>query len=834
VGAEYTIAVLLTSEDDATKTIKKFTDDLGETEKTAQDVSKSFRSFSTSSKSAFDSLLNTGRAAEASSGELGDLAAQLGVTSQAQVQAKMKMDSLIASWDKGEISSEELADGLEGLGESTEEVGDDLFSLENVVKGAAAAISIDLAKQAAQAVWELGKLGAQSLRTETAFNAISGGADNATANLKAMRAATRGALSDQEMMAAASQSLQMGITSNAQELGVMTEMAVRLGAAMGTEAGPAMENWNAMLANQSLPRLDTYGISSGKVKTRINALMASVKGMTREQAFNTAVIEEGTLAMNRLGDAAGDELLAFEQLDATLSNLKATVAKEAAPAVSQFAGTLNMLLTWTDRLAEAQEHNVGIVKATSQTYTEYRARMEQVAAATGKTIDATGNLINTDHILNKTIIGLIAPIERVSESNFALTEAAWNAAQSQEALSEKMERQTQVAANLAEITEAEVVNALMDADDAMTIYTDALEAGSLSAESIAWNIELLSQSLGVVTTAEQQAQLDTQLLTQAYEAGTISAGEYRQRLEGVAQGTNALTDAERQNIQTEIATADATRKLADAHRDAATAAAGQAKETLALAGSLKDATSTQIAQQMIGMLDPTKMGADAYSAAVQDIGLSFGIMDEESIALSENIGGLAAMIEEGTIPVENADEALAALIEDAQDGAVDIDNLSREFGDIKQPADEATISIDGASGAVTKTGEVIIQTKPQFDGLNTSALQLEENFMRAKLQVWGLIDAIDNIPKDVGGSGGGGSNQDLDEYQHGTSYVPTTGPAFLHQGEMVIPPDQAQAMRSGGGEKMIVVAPIFIQPGEYETPDGGFDFRAIAAEIRGG
>ena len=828
--AEYTIAVLLTSEDDATKTIKKFTDELGDTEKTAQDVSKSFRSFSTSSKSAFDSLLNTGRAAEASSDELGSLAAQLGVTSQAQVQAKMKMDSLIASWDRGEISSEELAQGLDGLGESTEEVGDDLFSLENVVKGAGAAISIDLAKQAAEAVFELGKLGAQSLRTESAFNAISGGADNATANLDAMRTATRGALSDQEMMAAASQSLQMGITSNADELGVMTEMAVRLGAAMGTEAGPAMENWNAMLANQSLPRLDTYGISSGRVKTRINDLMASVKGMTREQAFNTAVIEEGTLAMNRLGDAAADELLSFEQLDATITNLKTTMAEKAAPAVSQFAGTLNLLLTWNDRLAEAQAQSTAEIENTAESYDEYRARMEQVAAATGKTIDEEGRLIDSSHILNKTIIGLIAPIKKVADENFMMSESAFRAADTAELLSEKMERQTQVAANLAAMTQAEVVNALIEADDAMMIFTEGLEASDLSAESMAWNIELLSQSLGVVTTAEQQAQQDAELLTQAYAAGTISAGEYRQGLEGIAQGTNELTDAERQAIQTEIATADATRNLADAHRTAAEAAAGQAQETLALAGNLKDATSTQIANQMIGMLDPKKMGADAYSAAVKDIGLAFGTMDEESIALSENIGALATMIEEGTIPVESADEALSALIEDAQDGAVDIEELTDRFSDVPRSADEAAGSIDDVSGAVDGTTAAIDSADPNLIKLNKRGLQIEENYRRAELAVWGLIDALGSIPGDTGG--GGGSRQDMDEYQHGTDYVPRTGPAFLHQGEMVIPPQQAQAIRSGGGEKMIIVAPIFIQPDEYETGDG-LDYRAIARAVLG-
>ena len=71
---------------------------------------------------------------------------------------------------------------------------------------------------------------------------------------------------------------------------------------------------------------------------------------------------------------------------------------------------------------------------------------------------------------------------------------------------------------------------------------------------------------------------------------------------------------------------------------------------------------------------------------------------------------------------------------------------------------------------------------------------------------------------DPGRSGGTDSQWDtltgvpgLPGYRTGTSYVPETGPAILHRGEMVVPEAQAERVRNGtaGGplvhvERMIV------------------------------
>jgi len=207
---------------------------------------------------------------------------------------------------------------------------------------------------AAKSTYELARLGAESLRTKDAFKNISGGAYEAEQNLQTMRAATRGAVSDVDAMAAANRLMQMGLADNATELEAVTTMAVRLGGAMGRDAKGAMEDFALLLANQSIPRLDTFGISGAKVRERIIELQEATEGMSREQAFMIATMEEGEAAMLRLGDATDDPLLAFEELEANWKNLTTTAGEMLAPAVSEVVGVLADAAEAAQDAAESQ------------------------------------------------------------------------------------------------------------------------------------------------------------------------------------------------------------------------------------------------------------------------------------------------------------------------------------------------------------------------------------------------------------------------------------------------------------------------------------------------
>lgn len=136
-----------------------------------------------------------------------------------------------------------------------------------------------------------------------------------------LRDATRGAADDQALMAGATQFLTMHLADTVEEATTLAEIATQLGMAMNHPQGPtgAMSDFALMLANQSIMRLDQFGLSSGRVRQRIEELTEANKNMTRETAFMTAVLEEAEVAMARVGEQAPTT---SEALDAMWSNLK--------------------------------------------------------------------------------------------------------------------------------------------------------------------------------------------------------------------------------------------------------------------------------------------------------------------------------------------------------------------------------------------------------------------------------------------------------------------------------------------------------------------------------
>ncbi len=279
-----------------------------------------------------------------------------------------------------------------------------------------------------------------------------------------------------------------------------------------------------------------------------------------------------------------------------------------------------------------------------------------------------------------------------------------------------------------------LAGAMLEAEAVMELYSSALKDNGLSTAAITYETNRLSSTLGITASAEEQAKQDAELLAEAYKAGVISLGAFRDGLQQAAQGALVLSESERQSLQDQIASAAAARDLAAARAEAAAAAAEQAQSTMNLAGSLKDATDAEIASRLIGMLDPEAMGVDAYTAAVQEIGLSFGIMDEKSIALASNLGNLASALENGVIPAESADEALAALIQDAADGQVTMLDLISEFarapGEI-EPTTRAieraearladiTVGAPGAISAIDAVGSSASTAKQPVSALNNA------------------------------------------------------------------------------------------------------------------
>jgi hypothetical protein len=232
-----------------------------------------------------------------------------------------QLDSVGSTGVKGANS---LKSAFAGLDKVLGQIG--LGGFAGALTGAGfAAATVQVGKMAV----ELGNLGQQVQQQRDYFEVWSGGVAAATTNLEAMRRAVGGALTESEMMAGANRLLSMGLADNSNELETMSRMAVMLGGSTRT-AAESIEEFSLLLANQSILRLDTFGISGAKVRERIEELMAADKNLTREQAFLNAVMEEGTRKVDALEAAGVKATTATQDLGTAFRGLKEAIGEVLA------------------------------------------------------------------------------------------------------------------------------------------------------------------------------------------------------------------------------------------------------------------------------------------------------------------------------------------------------------------------------------------------------------------------------------------------------------------------------------------------------------------------
>jgi hypothetical protein len=155
-----------------------------------------------------------------------------------------------------------------------------------------------------------------------------------------LRRATRGMVKDADLWAASNKFVAMGISDTAESTAELAKMATQLGMAMGEDATASMENFALMMANQSIPRLDSFGISSGAVRARIEELQAATADLSREEAFKIAVMEQGAIAMERVGEQSGTAAATINQIRAIFANTKEEIGRGFLPVLNTLAISL--------------------------------------------------------------------------------------------------------------------------------------------------------------------------------------------------------------------------------------------------------------------------------------------------------------------------------------------------------------------------------------------------------------------------------------------------------------------------------------------------------------
>jgi hypothetical protein len=170
------------------------------------------------------------------------------------------------------------------------------------------------------------------------FSAIG---EDSTAAIKKLREGTKGMVNDFDLMQSGNKFMAMGLAKTGDEAAGLAKIATQLGTAMGTDATTAMSDFAMMLANQSIERLDTFGISSGKARVRIEELKKA--GYQTDEAFKMAVMEQAGAIMDKLGDQSNTASGKMAQFKATSENLKTVLGEIFLPVLTDVMDTFGKL-----------------------------------------------------------------------------------------------------------------------------------------------------------------------------------------------------------------------------------------------------------------------------------------------------------------------------------------------------------------------------------------------------------------------------------------------------------------------------------------------------------
>lgn len=720
-------------------------------------------------------------------------------------------------------------------------------------------------------VAELAKLGAMSERVERRFGAFAEEAGGATAILEAFQKGAGGTVDKMGAMSTASRLLQMGLVGSAGEMENVVEIATRLGD-QTQGATDRIADFSLLLANQSIPRLDNFGISSGKVRARIQELQDATPGLSREIAFMTATMEQAELSLTKLGPRVDDDAAKFERLEAQISDTKVEIGQQLAPVVAELFGLFSDLLTAITPLIGILGSMKGGTIAAAGGFAALSVSATNLAGGLGPLATKLGT---TQKGLGAVTLAVGAWIIAFNEAQKLLDEVNRGMEESQEVIASWTTTATAMVdegGSLADVlvTMSDRVNETQKAFEQGGVVADIFvdqsklmkDASSEVNDIILENVGTFDEYTNAIeqfnssvtdSNAKITSQSDMQKrANQIFEMGTGSITEFEAQQKALAESTVALTLvefelatgtgaaahemerlgileqnaaaataelneetekivisqemaelallnagraaekyevalAEQAKAQEELAAASiveeqqlAARALSNANaaarefeaalqaqtaaseasvvaaEAAATALAAQIEQTNAaavsqtnLAASLLDATEAQIAQALISQLDPEALGAEAFSAAVTDIQLAFGLADEKSVALAANLGGLADAINQGIVPAEQAAQALETMIFATERGVAESDSLIQSIEGLAPPIEIATQRTADMTVEIAALGT----TTEEVDGLLSiaagSALDFGSNASTATGDVQGMTTAAGDLADEL-------------------------------------------------------------------------------------
>lgn len=320
--------------------------------------------------------------------------------------------------------------------------------------------------------------GDAAIATSRTFEALSGSSEAAAANMAAMERATRDLISETDQQAIANQLLGMNIATSAQELEKVVGVSRRLGKEFkGLGAREAADDFALMISNMSVARLDSFGLSSGVVRKRINELLESTKGMTREAAFFQATMEEADKTLARLGPEVGTNADKMKEMSARYADFQASFG-ELLLSLGD-AGFIDPLISLVDHLAAGADAWTAFIDQASL----FSDAMGNVGLSFGPTIEEIQNF-------GSSLLAVINPLSVIGTGISAFSESLDSGEGFLSSWQAGLEAQGQLLGDLV----TDTIKLATDEEELGQAFADAAEAAEKQNTALADNVAVATDA----------------------------------------------------------------------------------------------------------------------------------------------------------------------------------------------------------------------------------------------------------------------------------------------------------------------------------------------------
>lgn len=235
-------------------------------------------------------------------------------------------------------AKDETTGGVRGMAQSLQQMAKTATgaatSLDGVRKAfhviAGGAIVAGLSRATAEFV-KLSREGAQYERVASAFaNQLLTTGEDATLSLSKLRAASRGTVSEMELMLSASKAMSLGVTRSAADVAKLVELSAALGRRTGLGQEQSLERLVVGIGRLSPRILDDLGIAVNLTQTYYEMYGKAASELTqyeKNQALLNRVLKDGEAILESYNGNLDDVASSYERVGAAWANLRAELGR---------------------------------------------------------------------------------------------------------------------------------------------------------------------------------------------------------------------------------------------------------------------------------------------------------------------------------------------------------------------------------------------------------------------------------------------------------------------------------------------------------------------------